>query len=71
MTDSGYADLENRGRSEYGRAGDGDYINPAGQPRQLSTRERARLMRSAGMRPDQDLGIGTPNAPQEFGERLA
>lgn len=31
MTDNRYADLENRGRSEYGRAGDGDYINPAGQ----------------------------------------
>lgn len=27
-------------------------------------------MRSAGMRPDQDLGIATPEAPQEFGERL-
>nr|WP_314842788.1 hypothetical protein [uncultured Microbacterium sp.] len=40
---------------------------PSGQPRDLSTAERARLMRSTG------IGDSLPNGaePEEFGERLA
>lgn len=58
-------------RSEYGRTRGADYIRPDDTPRALSTSERARLMRSAGMHPAVDPGPGSPEAPQEFGERLA
>jgi hypothetical protein len=58
MTDTRYADLENQGRSEYGRAGDGDRVRPDGTPRQLSTSERARAVRAAGMRPSTDTDLG-------------
>ncbi len=53
--------------SEYG-GGDGMNLHtPSGQPRDLSTAERARLMRSTG------IGDSLPNGaePEEFGERLA
>lgn len=58
MTDTRYTQLENQGRSEYGRAGDGDYIRPDDTPRRLSTSERARAVRSAGLRPDTETDLG-------------
>jgi hypothetical protein len=58
MTDNRYADYDDRGRSEYGRAGDGDRIKPNGVPRPLSTAERARAVRSAGLRPNTDTDLG-------------
>lgn len=58
MTDNRYTDLENRGRSEYGRAGDGDRIRPDQTPRSLSTSERARAVRAAGLRPNTDTDLG-------------
>ena len=58
MTDNRYADYEDRGRSEYGRAGDGNRIKPNGLPRPLSTSERARAVRSAGLRPNADTDLG-------------
>ncbi len=65
MTDNRYADYEDRGRSEYGRAGDGNRIKPNGLPRPLSTSERARAVRSAGLRPNTDTDLG------DTGERVA
>lgn len=58
MTDNRYADYEDRGRSEYGRAGDGDRTRPDGTPRRLSTAERARAVRAAGLRPNTDTDLG-------------
>lgn len=58
MTDNRYADYDNQGRSEYGRAGDGDRIKPNGLPRPLSTNERARAVRAAGLRPNTDTDLG-------------
>lgn len=53
--------------SEYG-GGDGMNLRtPAGQPRELSVAERARLMRSAGIA--DSLPNGTD--PEEYGQRLA
>lgn len=53
--------------SEYG-GGDGmNVYTPAGQPRELSVAERARLMRSAGIA--DNLPNGTD--PEEYGQRLA
>lgn len=49
MGSNRYAQFENGGRSEYG--GDGDnLLDPNGQPRALSAGERARALRSAGLR---------------------
>lgn len=64
MTDTRYASNENQGRSEYGRAGDGDYIRPDETARALSTRERARAVRAAGLRPDTETDLG------DTGERV-
>lgn len=60
-----------KGRSEYGRGGDGDYVTPHGQPRVLSVSERARLMRRDGLRPDEVAGLSTPEDPHEYGIRIA
>lgn len=65
MADNRYADYEDRGRSEYGRAGDGDSIRPDGTPRRLSTAERARAVRAAGLRPNTDTDL------RDTGERVA
>ena len=68
MTDNRYARLENQGRSEYGRAGDGDRIRPDQTPRPLSTSERARAVRAAGLRPGEDSDLDNTG---DTGERLA
>lgn len=60
-----------RDRSEMGRGRGGDYVTPAGQPRKLSTSERARLLRSAGMQSETDVGRGSPEDPREYGIRIA
>lgn len=58
-----YAGLRDGGRSEYG--GDGDnLLDPNGQPRTLSTGERARALRMAGLRADE------PAQQIDPGERL-
>ncbi|MEV7797485.1 hypothetical protein AB0O14_00195 [Microbacterium foliorum] len=54
-------------RSEYQGERGQQYRTPAGQPRDLSVGERARLMRSAGI--TDSLPNGTD--PEEYGERLA
>jgi hypothetical protein len=47
-------------RSEYAGDSGPNYLTPDGAPRTLSVAERARLMRSAGMRP------GEPESPREL-----
>lgn len=53
--------------TEYGGGDGGNYQDPAGNPRELNTGERAHLLRRAGMdpayRPD---GV----TPVEYGERM-
>ena len=43
-------------RSEYGGGDGSNYIRPDGTPRSLSAGERARLLRSEGLQPD-DFGV--------------
>ena len=53
--------------SEYGGSDGGNYRTPAGAPRDLSTGERARLLRRAAMNPDSAPDGVTP---EEYGERV-